>query len=61
MVEARSRDGRGLDDLVVMAVGCGLTSMGPSGAREGGQEGAGVRDGHRGMSTNTQSHSVSRP
>ena len=53
MVEARSRDGRGLDDLVVVAVGCGSTSMGPSGAREGGREGAGVRDGHRGMSTNT--------
>ena len=61
MVEARSRDGRGLDDLVVVAVGCGSTSMGPSGAREGGREGAGVRDGRRGMSTNTRSYSVSRP
>ena len=60
-MEARSRDGRGLDDLVVMAMGCGSTSMGAWGAWEGGQEGAGVHDGHRGISTNTQSHSVSGP
>ena len=59
MVEARLRDGRGLDDLVVVAMGCRLMSMGPSGAQEGGREGAGVRDGHRGISTNTRSHSVS--
>ena len=53
MVEARSRDGRGLDDLDVVAVGCGSMSMGPLGAWEGGQEGAGVHDGHNGISTNT--------
>ena len=52
-MEARSRDGRGLDDLVVVAVGCGSMSMGPSGAREGGREGAGVHDGHNRISTNT--------
>ena len=60
-MEARSRDGRGLDDLVVVAMGCRSMSMGPLGAWEGGREGAGVCDGHRGISTNTQSHSVSRP
>ena len=53
MVEARSRDGRGLDDLVVVAVGCGSMSTGPLGAREGGWEGAGVHDGRKGISTNT--------
>ena len=53
MVEAQLRDGRGLNDLVVMAMGCGLMSMGPLGAQEGGWEGAGVHDGRRGISTNT--------